>query len=76
MITSTATTGRASARRMVGCGTRGGTGVVYDPLTGLTHRTSDPILTGCAALANESIAALPEVHPGELGDVMPISVCW
>ncbi|MFC4005573.1 radical SAM protein [Prauserella oleivorans] len=76
MITSTATTGRASARRRVGCGTRGGTGVVYDPLTGLTHRTGEPTLTGRATLANESIAALPEVHPGGLGDVMPVSVCW
>lgn len=76
MTTTTTTTGRASARRMVGSGTRGGTGVIYDPLTGLTHRTSRPILTGRTALTHEGITSLPEVHPGELGDVMPVSVCW
>ncbi|GAA1291518.1 hypothetical protein GCM10009634_43870 [Saccharothrix xinjiangensis] len=61
---------------MVCCGTRGATGVVYDPLTGLTHRTDDPTLAGRTALAEEGIAALPEVHPGELGDTTPVSVCW
>ncbi|GAB3365092.1 MULTISPECIES: radical SAM protein [Pseudonocardiaceae] len=76
MTTTTTTIGRASGRRMVGCGTRGGSGVAYDPLTGMTHRTGQPILTGRTALAHESITALPEVHPGELGDVMPVSVCW
>ncbi|PWK84536.1 MoaA/NifB/PqqE/SkfB family radical SAM enzyme [Lentzea atacamensis] len=76
MTTTTTTTGRASARRTVGSGTRGGTGVVYDPLTGLTHRTGQPILTGRTALTHEGITALPEVHPGELDDVMPVSVCW
>ncbi|MGW5054793.1 radical SAM protein [Actinokineospora sp. NPDC004072] len=76
MTTTTATTGGAAARRIVGCGTRGGTGVVYDPLTGLTHRTDQPLSTGRIALAHEGIASLPEVHPGELGDVTPVSVCW
>ncbi|SDJ02556.1 Radical SAM superfamily protein [Actinokineospora alba] len=76
MTTTTATTGRASARRVVGCGTRGGTGVVYDPLTGLTHRTGQPVLTGRTALAHEGITALPEVPPDELGDGTPVSVCW
>lgn len=76
MTTTTMTIGRAAGRRMVGCGTRGGSGVAYDPLTGMAHRTGQPILTGRTALAHESIAALPEVHPGELGDVMPVSVCW
>ncbi|MEV0675862.1 radical SAM protein [Actinosynnema sp. NPDC050436] len=76
MTTTTTTNGRASAGRMVGCGTRGGTGVVYDPLTGSTHRIGQPILAGRTALTNEGITSLPEVHPGELGDVMPVSVCW
>lgn len=76
MNISTATAARASARRIVGFGTRGGTGVVYDPLTGLTHQTGEPLLSGRTALTEEGITALPEVHPGELGDMMPVSVCW
>ncbi|SES35981.1 radical SAM protein [Actinokineospora terrae] len=76
MTISTASTDRTSARRMVGSGTRGGTGVVYDPLTGLTRQAGEPMPAGRIALAAEDVAALPEVHPGELGAGMPVSVCW
>jgi MoaA/NifB/PqqE/SkfB family radical SAM enzyme len=70
------TTAHGSTRRTVGSGTRGGTGVIYDPLTGMTHRTNQPLPTGPIALTTEDIGALPEVHPSELGDTLPVSVCW
>ncbi|WP_158851150.1 radical SAM protein [Saccharothrix deserti] len=76
MTTTSATTARGSVRRTVATGTRGGIGVVYDPLTGQTHRLDQPVLAGRTALTSQGIADLPELHPGELGDWMPVSVCW
>ncbi|WNV90236.1 radical SAM protein [Umezawaea sp. Da 62-37] len=76
MTTTSAITARGSARRTVACGTRGGIGVVHDPLTGLTHRADHPLLPGRTTMSTDGVTVLPDVHPGELGDTMPVSVCW
>ena len=62
-------------RRTVAAGTRGGVTVIYDPLTGVTRRSSNSDV-GRVVLPSPMIAGLPEVHPGDLGGTEPVSVCW
>ncbi|MCU1680243.1 MAG: radical superfamily enzyme [Amycolatopsis sp.] len=55
---------------------RGGTAVVHDPLTGQTHRAERPVPPGRTRLHGAEVASWPVVHPGDIEDAMPVSVCW
>ncbi|GLZ37894.1 radical SAM protein [Actinokineospora sp. NBRC 105648] len=64
-------------QRMFATGTRGGTGVVYDPLTGQSYRLPTPVSAPARiALDPATVESYPEVHPGDLGGAVPVSVCW
>ncbi|OXM44126.1 radical SAM protein [Amycolatopsis alba] len=54
----------------------GAEGVVHDPLTGLTHRTSRALGSGRVRLSATDLASWPEVHPAAVQTDVPISVCW
>lgn len=64
------------AQRTFAVGFRGEAAVVYDPLTGQTHRLAREVPPGRAVLDPAEIATRPPVHPGELGGRVPVSVCW
>jgi sulfatase maturation enzyme AslB (radical SAM superfamily) len=50
--------------------------VVYDPLTGQTHRAGTDLASGRVRLSDADIAAWPETHPAAVQADVPISVCW
>jgi MoaA/NifB/PqqE/SkfB family radical SAM enzyme len=53
--------------------------LVYDPLTGLTHRVDNKDIAlriGVDSLNPDDVTTWPVVHPGEVRRGMPISLCW
>lgn len=50
--------------------------VVYDPLTGLTHRAGTELGSGRVWLSDADVASWPEIHPAAAHADVPISVCW
>ncbi|MCP2098105.1 Radical SAM superfamily enzyme, MoaA/NifB/PqqE/SkfB family [Actinosynnema pretiosum] len=74
--TTTLTTVHDDTPRFVAVGRRGGTALLHDPLTGQTHTCPDDLPPGRLALPSAEITAFPLVHPGDLGDRLPVSLCW
>lgn len=55
---------------------RGGTTLVHDPATGLTHRPGHDLPTGRLALDAREVSQWPVIHPAACGGSTPVSVCW
>lgn len=55
---------------------RGSRRIVHDPLTGLTHATSEVLPPGRVRLDPAVVAGWPVIHPREVKDQFPVSVCW
>ena len=51
--------------------------IFYDPLSGLTHYSQGIFLsTGRLLIEESEVTKCPTVHPGSLGRLAPISICW
>lgn len=77
MTPPTTTSGTITTRQRAFAATRRDRGtVLYDPLTGQTHQAGRELNLGRVHLDPAEVAGWPVVHPGDVQDQAPISVCW
>lgn len=72
----TRATTSTTATRTVAAGTCPGSRIVHDPLTGLTHRARPDLPVGRVRVTATELAAWRVIHPGDVQQAVPVSVCW
>lgn len=63
-------------RRTFSVAAPGGRGIIYDPCTGATRRSPQPLPPGRRQLDSTIVRAWPLIHPSCSGLPVPVSVCW
>jgi MoaA/NifB/PqqE/SkfB family radical SAM enzyme len=76
MTPSTPATPATTTRTVVVAGVCASGRIVYDALTGLTHRAGPGRAPGRVRLGDAEVTLWPVIHPGAVHADVPISVCW